>query len=965
MGLRVRLLFFVCITMACLIVGIRWISSSQLMVSYEELEHTDATYNVDRAYRGFGQLVTDLHARSSDWASNDAAYRFMASHDASYIASIQAKESVANMRVDLVLFFDDNGRVAQSFPIRRSTTAAPPGVKTVVKALDPTSMLLAHKPGKNGFSGILRVSGDPLLISVRPILRSDGSGPARGWLLFGRYFDARERASLAARTRLDIVNYEPNANRMPRDCRSALGQLDIGIKACVIPLSTTRIGGYTMVRDVHNHGAMLMKVTMPRDIYARGLDSTRQLIQLVILTAVLFAAVVALTLEKFVLRRLSSLTVQVERVGSEGNEARVVVPGHDELGRLGDRINAMLDALACGANALKASEERLKLYNETLESTVLSRTRELEDRNRKMRVMNSVLEHAVEGIAMLDRKGRYVKVNTACAALFAISPNELFGISWEETIEPVSHNAARESEAVMRRRGKEEVELTGTRADGSNFHLHVTMVADPEDRMGSYYWFMKDVSERKAFEARIAHQAFHDDLTGLPNRALFLTRLEYAHDRLRREGQPLAVIFVDLDNFKLVNDSLGHEAGDRLLIAVAERLKACAHPSDTVARLAGDEFTLLLESISSVEEAAQIAEKVVAALHDNIDVGNGEFFLSGSAGVAFASEVLAQPDNLLRDADTAMYHAKTNGKSAYAVFDSIMNDTLAERMDIESGLRYAVERGELRVHYQPLVDLSTGRLAGVEALMRWDRPGKGIVLPGKFLAVAEETGLIVPIGYWVLEQACKQAEEWRQRFGRQVNMTMNVNLSGKQLQRSDSVEMIRAVLVKTGLPPHLLKLEITESVMMDDVDDAIRKMLKLKGLGVKLALDDFGTGYSSMANLHAFPLDTVKIDRSFIKRLGDNQEEAASVIRAIIMLSNSLHLEVTGEGIETVEHVYLLQSLGCNLGQGYYFAPPINASEITSRIAEGATMFIAESEDGDKQRVKPLPLTLSRLRMAA
>src|SRR5579872_1451645 len=814
MGLRVRLLLFVCITMVCLVLGIRYLSTSQLLLSYGQLEYTDASNNVERAYRGFDQLVSDLHERSIDWANNDDAYAFMTGSNRAALARIQSEGAADNMRLDLILFFDASGRLVRSLPIERLDSVRPPDMNSVIKSLDPAKNLVRLKPASGGFSGIIHQKAAPLMVSVRPILRSSGAGPSAGWLLFGRYFDSHERAQLSARTRLDIENYDLNDGKMPADSRAALQKLNRGSKATTFPLSATRLGGYTIVRDIDNHPQMLLKVSMPREIYARGLDSARQLIQLVILSAVLFAAVIALTLEKFVLRRLSSLSVQVERVGSQGTDGRVSVPGHDELGRLGDRINAMLDALAGGANALRASEERLRLYNETLESMVKSRTQELEDRNAKMRVMNSVLEHAVEGIAMLDGEGRYVKVNAACAALFDISPDELIGVSWQETIEPVSHSAARDCEKSMRRRGKDEAELTGTRADGTCFHLHVTMVADPEDKLSSSYWFMKDVSERKAFEAKIAYQAFHDDLTGLPNRALFLTRLEFAHERLRRESAPMAVIFIDLDNFKLVNDSLGHEAGDRLLIAVAERLKACARPEDTVARLAGDEFTLLLEDVACVEDAAQVAERVVAALHDTIDVGNGEFFLSCSAGVAFAGHELSQPDNLLRDADTAMYHAKTNGKSAYAVFDSIMNDTLAERMDIESGLRYAIDRGELRVHYQPLVDLASGRLSGVEALMRWDRPGKGLVMPGKFLAVAEETGLIVPIGYWVLEQACRQAEAWRQQYGSQLSITMNVNLSARQLQRSDAVERIRGVLEETGLPASLLKLEITESVMM-------------------------------------------------------------------------------------------------------------------------------------------------------
>ena len=433
---------------------------------------------------------------------------------------------------------------------------------------------------------------------------------------------------------------------------------------------------------------------------------------------------------------------------------------------------------------------------------------------------------------------------------------------------------------------------------------------------------------------QIEHQAYHDALTGLPNRLLFLNKLTLALQETRRSIHPIAVIFLDLDNFKTINDSLGHEAGDQMLRAIAQRLTDCIGPEDTVARLGGDEFTLLLEGIESVEDAVSVTERIIESLQTPITVATTEIFASGSMGIAFTCDADCDADSLLRDADTAMYHAKGNGKSGYAVYAVTMSEKVVERMQLESALRFALERNEFVVHYQPLVDLETGYLAGAEALVRWKHPQLGLLQPGKFLPIAEDTSLIVPIGYWVLEEACRQSKLWLDTYPSAPPFTINVNLSGRQLQREDVVPRVQEALEKTGLPPYLLKLEITESVMMVDVENTVSRLHALKALGIKLAMDDFGTGYSSMASLNLFPLDTVKIDRSFIQRLGGH-EQSASIVASIISLARALNMDVTGEGVETEEHISYLQSMGCQIGQGYYFAKPMDSTAMTKRIVAG------------------------------
>ena len=452
---------------------------------------------------------------------------------------------------------------------------------------------------------------------------------------------------------------------------------------------------------------------------------------------------------------------------------------------------------------------------------------------------------------------------------------------------------------------------------------------------------------------QMEHQAFHDALTDLPNRALFRNRLDFALTRRQRQAAPLAVVFIDLDNFKFINDSLGHDAGDQMLIEIARRLLACLEPGDTVARLGGDEFVLLLEHVDCAQDALAVGERILQSWHQPLELKGKEHLATGSIGVAFSKDGEPTSETLMRDADTAMYHAKSQGKAACVLFHPDMNQDVRERMEIENGLRVALEHKELRVCYQPLIDLRTGRLIGAEALMRWQHPQRGLLAPGHFIAIAESSGLIVPMGYWVLEQACRQTMAWAESFTLNSHFTISVNLSGKQLQRDDVVERVGEVLRQTGLPPAHLKLEITESVMMEDVEGAVAKLRRLKALGVMLALDDFGTGYSSMASLSSFPIDTVKIDKTFVQRM-DSDEDAASVIAAMISLSKALRLDVTGEGIETQDHVTQLQSLGCDIGQGFYFARPLTTTQMAEPMRDIDTPFVAPLEADSLARIEAM-----------
>jgi diguanylate cyclase (GGDEF)-like protein len=437
----------------------------------------------------------------------------------------------------------------------------------------------------------------------------------------------------------------------------------------------------------------------------------------------------------------------------------------------------------------------------------------------------------------------------------------------------------------------------------------------------------RDISERKNAELELAHRALHDGLTGLPNRTLFLDRLGHALRRSRRRDTGLAILFADLDRFKVVNDSLGHEAGDRLLVDVAMRLSSALRPADTLARLGGDELILLCEDIASESDARSIAERLLQTFADPFLVQDGEAFLHASIGIALSRDGFETPEDLIRDADAAMYRAKERGH-AYELFDEAMRQDVRDRLALEAALRRGIDRGELRLHCQPLVCLSAGRIEGFESLVRWEHPEHGLIPPASFIPLAEETGLIVPVGAWVLREACATLRRLIDRTG-MTWLQASVNVSPRQLRQADFVSQVQCALDDHGLSPESLVVEITESAIMEAGTAAILR--GLKDIGVCLAMDDFGTGYSSLSHLRRFPLDVIKVDRSFVAGLGDGQ--GSSIAGAIVSLAQALGLRTVAEGIEDDDQCRAVRALGCDLGQGFLFARPMPADDLSQLLA--------------------------------
>ena len=555
---------------------------------------------------------------------------------------------------------------------------------------------------------------------------------------------------------------------------------------------------------------------------------------------------------------------------------------------------------------------------------ITERKRSEEELRKSEATNRAILEATPDLMFRVSRDGEYLDFRANAGSRLYVPREEIVGSNLRETmppdlVAPILHYIAKTLDTGEMQVFEYELPI----ADGA-LDFEARLVVSGE---GEVLSIIRDVTERKVLERRLEHQAFHDALTGLPNRALFVDRLEHALIRASRPQESVAVLFLDLDNFKVVNDSLGHTAGDKLLVAVTERLLAVLRPEDTLARLGGDEFTILSEDVEVNSDVSEIAERVAEALRDPFILEGREVFVTTSIGIALGSFSQDQPGTLLRNADLAMYKAKETGKAHHEVFDPVMNTRAMERLRLEGELRRALERNEFRVYYQPKVLLETGKVIGAEALVRWEHPERGLLSPAAFIPLAEETGLIVPLGEWVLEEACRQAREWHDQHLTEPPLTVSVNLSARQFRHPLLFEEISSILESSGIEAGALILEITETVMMEGDEDLIDQLRELKASGVRLAIDDFGTGYSSLSYLSRFPVDYLKIDRSFIDGLGE-RPEARKLVGGIVDLASSLGLRVVAEGVETAEQLEELKEMGCEIGQGYYFARPLPAGDI-------------------------------------
>ncbi len=576
----------------------------------------------------------------------------------------------------------------------------------------------------------------------------------------------------------------------------------------------------------------------------------------------------------------------------------------------------------------------LRLYQELLASQ--------EEVHRREVWFRSLVQNACDLITVIDPDTTVRYQSPSALTILGYDPEAVIGHMVNEVVHPEDAERLRTAvEAMMASPGSPvKAEIRLRHADGTWRHIEFTG-ADQRDNpaIDGIVLNGRDVTERKLLELQLQHQALHDPLTRLANRRRFIDRLEHALLRLQRSGGALALLFMDLDDFKRVNDSLGHSAGDRLLTDVAERVQGCLRSVDTVARLGGDEFAVLLEDLHDLDEAAVVADRILRALKEPFVIGDTELLVRASIGISYASGTrAADAETLMQEADTAMYAAKSHGKGQFKVFEEDMHASMLQRLELLSDLRRAIDQSEFVVHYQPIMSLKKGGLFGFEALVRWIHPARGLVPPLDFIPLAEESGLIVPLGHWVLSEACRQAAQWQAAYPQSGDWTLSVNVSARQLQHAGFVGDVARVLRETSFPPDRLILELTESAVMQDMRGTLGSLRQLKDLGVRLAIDDFGTGYSSLNCLREFPFDFLKIDKSFIDDL-DERARDREIAQVIVRLGKMFDLELVAEGIEREAQLARLRRMSCGLGQGYLFAKPLDpdgAEELLASVPAAA-----------------------------
>lgn len=588
--------------------------------------------------------------------------------------------------------------------------------------------------------------------------------------------------------------------------------------------------------------------------------------------------------------------------------------------------------------AIKQHEEQLERLVELRTAALTAEIAERKQAEVSIRKLSSAMEKVADAIFITDADGVIEYVNSAFVVVTGYERDEAIGKS-PRIIKSGSHDEkfyAQIWEALLRGEVYRNV-IVNRRKDGQLYHEAVTItpLTDQQGKVTNFISSGKDMSESIQAQERLHHLAHHDALTGLPNRVLFVERLKHALQRANHRKRAVAVMFLDMDRFKMVNDTLGHEAGDQLLQAMAARLLACVREGDTIARFGGDEFAGLLNDVASPEDVAPIVQKFVEALAPTFLIDGHELFVGGSIGISLYPEDGTDPQSLMKNADTAMYSAKQRGGNSSEFYYAGMNENALARLDVETGLRHALGRQEFILHYQPQVDLKHGEVVGLEALLRWERAESDMVSPLEFIPILEETGLIVAVGEWMLRTACVQHRAW-QAAGLPP-LRMAVNISSRQFEADDLTEILRRSIQDADMSAEFLELEITESVLMKNVDQGIAALHALSTMGIRFAIDDFGTGYSSLTYLKRFPIDILKIDKTFVREITENADDAA-IVKAIIMMAHSLGIHVLAEGVETREQAEFLRQQGCDLAQGHYFSPPLSGKEIERLLIENHSL---------------------------
>lgn len=890
MSLRVRFALYALGVVGLIVGCLYWGASYVLLDSFSRLEDEQMLQNLSRAERAWDGELARLTRHATDYAAWDDTYEFAVDHNPAYVKSNLTSDILVNLDVNFLAYLDRAGKLIASEAVDlefEKTVALPASVETYLSRMGP----LSPRPGEtHRASGLVVFPDAVLLVASAPILTSDRQGPVRGSVVMGRFLDTRAVQAFGSLTRMRLRFYRLDDDTLPSHILAAEHELSAHGGQLSQTLSETKMASYTLLPDLTGQNALLLQVQAPRAIYAQAQRSRRALTELTLAVGAAASLVLTLLLQRGVVARFSLLSTSLQRIAASGDATRRIdLSGRDELARVGRDIDRMLSAFETAQAAVRTSEAR---YARAVSG--------VNDGLWDLDLETGLTYYSPRFVAML---GHPEVARTADLDFFLsrVHPDDQSRVRGEL------------DEHIAGRSRHFESEFRMATQSGYRWMLSRGVVAlNSKGQAVSVTGSLTDISQRGIF----------DPLTGLPNRLLLTNRLTQVLNNSGREPLGNALLFLDLNRFKIINDSLGHHVGDLLLLEVARRLQTCIRQGDTVARLGGDEFVLLLTQIEYADVGV-LLERVTAALGAPYELRGHRVEISASIGALWPLHRQVSVEDALRNADIAMFEAKRT-RQPYVYFVTSLLEHAVARQQLEVDLRQALLKRELSLVYQPIVSPERGKVLAVEALLRWYHPSRGLVSPDEFIPVAEETGLITDLGRWVLEEVCGQLQT-----AADTVLVVAVNLSPRQLADPTLVDFLRTLLARTGVAPAQLKLEITEGAVMEHPERMIAVLGQLRGLGLQLAMDDFGTGYSSLSYVHDLPLDVIKIDRSFVSRM-NSDDKSLAVVRTIMALSRRLGLEVIAEGVETEAQVALLHELGCTSMQGYYFSEPLSWEQASS-----------------------------------
>jgi diguanylate cyclase (GGDEF)-like protein/PAS domain S-box-containing protein len=913
------------------------VERSYIRPRFESLEQAASSRDLDRVLAAIDKETEHLAIAGRDWSQWDDTWYYAAGRNPGFVADNLDPETFRILDVAIITIYGKDGLKvfgeryeAESDSVRpddifpgKAPAEAPYLASVPAEDAESAESLYAKRRG-----GLVVAGDDIYLVSSTPIMRSDGSGPFQGSFIFGRKVDEAFRTALTEQTSVTTFLMRPEDAPAGLDSASILSP---GGRLFIVTPDGRNLQAWSLLRDLYGRPALLVGSESPREI-TTWMARTMAIAGLVIIAlGIMICGLIILLLSRLVTQPLSALGTNIGRFEAEG---RMIMPTEvldrpDEIGRLSQSLQQM-------AFRIQAHDAELQAEKEKLEAGIEERTRDLRKANDDLRLMATVVESTSEAIVITDLEGTILVVNDAYRRQSGYPTSELIGAN-PRIMKSDRHDEAffRGMNERMRVDGTWSGEIWNRRRNGEVFPawLAINLVRGDDGSPRYYVGVSTDISQLKETEERLNRLAYYDPLTSLPNRALFRERLDRAIKHGERYGQRVALLFLDLDRFKYVNDALGHDAGDRLLVEVAERITRRIRISDTVCRLGGDEFTIILDEMDRGVDAGSVARDIIAELSKPFILKANEVFIGASVGIAIYPDDDTTVEGLVRKADAAMYQAKMAGRDTFSFVSREIESTSQARLALESDLRRGLEREEFFLVYQPIVDIRDGTILGAEALVRW-RHGEGDPIPpGRFITLAEETGIIIELGDWVMRQACADAAGWR---GTGAEPFVSVNISPRQFDHNGLSGKVRAALEASGLPPRSLVVEITESAIMHNVDATMKTLGALKGLGARLAIDDFGTGYSSLSYLGRFSVDKLKIDQSFTRGIGTTAS-SASIINAVIAMARSLGIETVAEGVETEDQRAYLAVRGCDQGQGYLYSKPVELGAFRALLEAGRT----------------------------